>query len=322
MGSNHPIIETAKSMLYNEQNNKQPWGLIILLLSNAITENRTAHIENTVAEKQRILAELTEMIRTGHHIHRGIQNTTLEERQVGNNAIVFGNKIALLIGDYLLVTANGMLAKIKNQELSYLISTALRDISEGEFYGPRDSQNNPIPGKISETEIEDKYLINCDLLPLEIANTLGLPEREWTTRGLFNGASLFGRGCQGALMLDGRNLEDQNQAYLFGCHLCLAWQLAAEMEVFNSTNKDFSLVSAPVLFALQSNPELYNIIDEAKDDVKEINYNSFKNEIMKTDAVEKSRHMHQSHLNKTSDLIEYFGDNDCIDTMKKLIRTY
>lgn len=71
---------------------------------------------------QRALAEITEMIRTSNLIHRGLVNInnmdtgSLEPSEVNN--ITFGNKIALLCGDYLLSNSCTELAALKNQDVS------------------------------------------------------------------------------------------------------------------------------------------------------------------------------------------------------------
>ncbi|XP_011563391.3 all trans-polyprenyl-diphosphate synthase PDSS2 [Plutella xylostella] len=321
VGSNHPILQTAKTVLYNEQNNLQPWGLVILLLSNAVTPTTQALQAGNLAENQRILAELTEMIRTGHYVHRGLLNTPVEERGNVTDTAMFGNKIALLIGDYLLVTANGMLARLKNQDLSYLISTALRDMSEGEFFGERDKQNMPLPGAPLTGKGTDEYHITSDSLPLVVKDTLGHPVREWTVRTLFSGGSLFGRGCQGALLLAGQTLEEQEMAYLFGCHLNLAWQAGSELQKLTSNNQ-FSLVSAPVLFALNKNPDLYHFIVKNKEDVSQVDYERLKCEVLATDAVERTKSLYEENASKAENYIKEFGDNKSIDTVRKLINTF
>lgn len=258
------------------------------------------------------------MIRTGHYVHRGLLNIPVSERNNIDTAM-FANKIAILIGDYLLVTANGMLARLKNQDLSYLISTALRDLSEGEFFGQRDDQNLPLPGK-PDTNI-DQYVINSDTLPLEVLNTLGSPVREWTLRTMYSGGSLFGRGCQGATLLAGLDLKKQDIAYKFGCHLCLAWQAATEYQKIVSDNKDpFPLVSAPVLFALHENQDLYKTIQNANN-VSNIDFDELKSDVLKTDAVEKTKSLYIENASKARSYIEMFGDGQPIDTIKRLIKT-
>lgn len=318
MDSNHPIVKTVKTLLYNEHNNLQPWGLVILLLSKAVTPQNSSLNTNKIVENQRILAELTEMIRTGHYVHRGLLNIQLSERGNSDTAM-FANKIAILIGDYLLVTANGMLARLKNQDLSFLISTALRDLSEGEFFGQRDSQNMPLPGR-PDNNI-DQYTINSDTLPLEVLNTLGSPVREWTLRTMYSGGSLFGRGCQGAALLAGLSLEEQENAYKFGCHLCLAWQAATEYQKFTSdSNNPCTLVNAPVLFALSENSNIYNAIQKAQN-VNDIDFEQLKIDILKTNAMEKTQLLHIEHANKARCYIEMFGNSQSIDTIKRLIKT-
>lgn len=318
VGMNHPIVKTAKMLLHNEHNNLQPWGLVILLLSKAANPP-TSLLTSTVTQNQRILAELTEMIRTGHYVHRGLLNILPSDRNKNHDTAIFANKIAILIGDYLLVTANGMLARLKNQDLSYLISTALRDISEGEFYGHRDAQNMPIPGKPVENK-SDIYDICSDTLPLEVKDVAGSPVREWTLRSMYNGGTLFGRGCQGALLLGSHSQEKQENAYKFGCHLCLAWQAATEIQKMASDNESYSLVSAPVLFALNENPHLYDLIGNVQN-ITEVDTESLKAEILKTDAIEQSRFLYTEHANKAKSYVEEFGDCESIATIKQMIYT-
>ncbi|CAG9789517.1 unnamed protein product [Diatraea saccharalis] len=321
--SNHPIIKTARSIIYNEQNTLQPWGLVILLLSKAFNPSNTTLLASQVTENQRILAELTEMIRTGHYVHCGLLNVPVEEREQNMDTSMFANKIAVLIGDYLLVTANSMLARLKNQDLSYLISTALRDISEGEFFGDRDAQNMPIPGKPVMND-SDEFQISSDTLPLDVRNTLGSPIREWTLRTMYNGGSLFGRGCQGALLLSGQTLEEQEKAYLFGCHLCLTWQAASELQNFTSQKKEsYSLVSAPVLFALNDNPELYSVIEEARNNLNDIDLEKFRMDVVKTDAIERTKLLYIENAKKVYNYIEILSESESevISTIKSLVKT-
>ncbi|XP_059048253.1 all trans-polyprenyl-diphosphate synthase PDSS2-like [Achroia grisella] len=319
--TNHPIIKTAKSVIYNEHNNLQPWGLIILLLSKAVNPPVTNIQTSKITDNQRVLAELTEMIRTGHYVHRGLLNIKVSERSTVADTTIFANKIAILIGDYLLVTANGMLARLRNQDLSYLISTALRDLSEGEFFGDRDAQNMPLPGKPTSNPL-DLFPICTDTIPLDVTNTLGSPVREWTLRTMYSGGSLFGRGCQGAVLLGGRSSEEQDLAYLFGSHLCLAWQAANELQKLTSETKEsYSLVSAPVLFALCENPDLYDIIAKGKENITDVDLDDLKEEIIRTDAIERTRLLYIENANKAKSYAEMFGNSEPIDTIKRLIET-
>ncbi|KAL4717868.1 hypothetical protein ACJJTC_005713 [Scirpophaga incertulas] len=321
VGSNHLVMQTAKNVLYGDSKNLQPWGLIILLLSKSIRPASSNIQSKKVEESQRVLAELTEMIRTGHLIHQGIINVPFSKRSKHTESAIFGNKIAILLGDYLLVTANAMLAGLRNSDVSYIISTALKDLSEGEFFGERDEQNQPIPGK--PKKIGEDFEIAFDTTSISVDDVMGRPRKEWTARSVFNGVSLLGRGCQSAMVLDKQSREMQNCAYQFGCHVGLAWQAAVELQQLTSESKEhFCLASAPVLFALEGNPELYKFIDQSKTDVKDVDYEDLKFNILKTDAVDRTKALYEEHAKKATSYIESIGQNDAVDMIRKLINTF
>ncbi|XP_050669256.1 all trans-polyprenyl-diphosphate synthase PDSS2-like [Leptidea sinapis] len=319
VGSNHLVLQTAKNVLYGDSKNLQPWGLIILLLAKAVKTRSTQ--SKVVEEQQRQLAELTEMMRTGHLIHKGIVNVPFATRSKNSESAIFGNKIAILLGDYLLVTANAMLAGLKNAEVLYIVSTALKDLSESEFLGERDEQNKPIPGK-PKNDAADRN-ITFTTTSISIDDVLGNPRKEWTARSLFNGVSLLGRSCQSVMLLGQQNREIQNSAYHFGCNVGLAWQAATEIQTLTSDSKEqFCLASAPVLFALEENPDLYKIIIQAKNDVQDVDYEDFKFNILKTDAIDKTKHLYDDHAKKAIGYVEDISQGETIDVIKKLINTF
>jgi decaprenyl-diphosphate synthase subunit 2 len=98
-----------------------------------------------ILHSQRIIAEVTEMIRTSHLIHKGLINIETDEED--SSDLNFGNKLALLCGDYLLSTSFHEVARLKNFHVQEIISSSLRDLVESEFLGLRDKQNQPVPSK-------------------------------------------------------------------------------------------------------------------------------------------------------------------------------
>lgn len=69
------------------------------------------------------MAEVTEMIRTSHLVHKGLVNIYAGQYQEPSelNDMAFGNKIALLSGDYLLCTSCAELAALRNNDVSLFI---------------------------------------------------------------------------------------------------------------------------------------------------------------------------------------------------------
>lgn len=111
-----------RHLLYNGKNNMQAWGLIVLLISKAaghdasipdLEQDKSAGVLNS----QRALAEVTEMIRISHLVHQGLVNLQ-PLTQAGSDLslhgdMTFGNKIALLSGDYLLGNSCAELAGLR-----------------------------------------------------------------------------------------------------------------------------------------------------------------------------------------------------------------
>lgn len=100
----------------------QAWGLIVLLISKAagqapnipeMEQDKSAG----VLHSQRALAEVCEMIRISHLVHQGLVNLQ-PLTQAGQDVslhgdMTFGNKIALLSGDYLLGNSCAELAGLR-----------------------------------------------------------------------------------------------------------------------------------------------------------------------------------------------------------------
>ncbi|XP_055609439.1 all trans-polyprenyl-diphosphate synthase PDSS2-like [Uranotaenia lowii] len=342
VGSNHPLLKTAKTLVYNDKN-QQAWGLIVLLVSKAAGHAPTIPDMDQdksagVLHSQRALAEVTEMIRTSHLIHQGMINLQSMDN-AGNNLsgdseMIFGNKMALLGGDYLLANASQQVANLRNQDLNLLISSAYRDLAESNFIGDRDEQNNPLPAK-PQPGTKGKSSPECNLEelgfgdledntePMDMARAIGNPEKEWSLRHVLGGGSLLGKSCQGALMLAGLSEELQKQGYLFGRHLSLAWQACIDLQPF-LLNKlpqgaQFSLVSAPVLFHLEYDPSIYEEIEKGKTSVEEIDYVALHQAIGTGPGLEKTKKLMQKHSQAAMSVLDRLSPSDARTALQNII---
>ncbi|XP_001866492.2 all trans-polyprenyl-diphosphate synthase PDSS2 [Culex quinquefasciatus] len=339
VGSNHPLLKTAKVLIYNGKNNMQAWGLIVLLVSKAVGHAPSVpDLEQDksagVLHSQRALAEITEMIRTAHLVHQGLVNlqplANAGNELSGDSDMIFGNKIALLSGDYLLGNACLQLAGLRNQALIELISSSLRDMAESNFIGDRDVQNNPLPtapggqpsavhasGDLGFGDLED------NTQPMSIKDVMGNPEKEWSLRHILGAGSLLGKSCQGALILAGQAVELQKQGYLFGKHLSLAWQACIDLEPFSSPNlppgTTFSLVSAPVLFHLEHDPSLYEEIKKGQQSVDDIDYAKIHAEVIKGPGLDKTRALQKKHSLAAMTVLNELPPSDARTALQNII---
>ncbi|KAJ9573622.1 hypothetical protein L9F63_008963, partial [Diploptera punctata] len=306
VGSNHPLLKTAKSLLYNGRNNMQAWGLIVLLISKAAGHLNVEEMEEDkaagVLHSQRALAEVTEMIRTSHLVHKGMVNIYpgLYPEPVVLNDMTFGNKIALLSGDYLLANSCMELAALRNQDLVELMSSAVRDLSEAEFVGRRDKQNNALPSK------------HCDAI------------EDWTWRNVLSAGSLLGKSCQGTLKLAGHGIELQEQGYKFGKHLALAWQACLDLEPFVAgtqyvTGAMFNLTSAPVLFHLQHDPNLFTEIEAGIESVHNVDYEKVHTIVSAGPGISLTKKLQKEHSQKAMEVLQVFEESDARTALSNII---
>ncbi|XP_035725517.1 decaprenyl-diphosphate synthase subunit 2-like [Vespa mandarinia] len=308
VGSNHPLLKTAKNLIYNGRDSMQAWGLIILLISKAAGHLNVDNMEEDkaagVLHSQRALAEITEMIHTSHLIHKALVNipSGIYPETSELHDMTFGNKIALLSGDYLLSNSCTELANLRNQELIELMSTVVKDLTEGEFIGRRDNQNNPLP---------------CE----PPSNRKDYAVKEWTLRNVLSAGTLLGKSCKGTLKLAGHSDDIQEQGYEFGKHLALAWQAYLDLGVF--INKEppvsFNLCSAPIMFHIEHDPSILTEIDKGLESIDNVDYVKVYNIVSQGPGIELTKQLQKKHSQKATEVLSVFQESDARTALYNII---
>ncbi|XP_046721467.1 decaprenyl-diphosphate synthase subunit 2 isoform X1 [Silurus meridionalis] len=228
VGTKHPLLNTARGFVYDSKHNLQMRGLVVLLMSKAAGRSGSPSdallpdMISGIYPSQRSLAEITELIHTAFLVHRGIVN--LKEWTFSDGPLKdmqFGNKMAVLSGDFLLANACTGLAQLNNTKVVELISSAIGDLVQGVYY----ENSNSTEGKLSVASWKDQVFLS-------------------------HGA-LLAKSCQAAMELARHNTEAQTLAYEYGKHLAFAHKLNSDLQPFMKSGSGpavFSLDSAPVVF--------------------------------------------------------------------------
>lgn len=237
VGTQHPLLNTARGFVYDSKNNLQMRGLVVLLLSKAAGPSRAASdllpqdMVSGIYPSQRNLAEITELIHTAFLVHRQIVN--LKEWTVSDGSLKdmqFGNKMAVLSGDFLLANACTGLAQLNNTKVVEMISSAIGDLVQGLYY---ENHSNP----------EENLLAG------------GVDVAAWEEQTFLSHGALLAKSCQAAMELVQHEKEAQRLAYKYGKHLSLGHKLNSDLQPFVKSSAgestSFSLSSAPVLFHRQ-----------------------------------------------------------------------
>ncbi|XP_019355454.1 all trans-polyprenyl-diphosphate synthase PDSS2 isoform X2 [Alligator mississippiensis] len=232
VGTKHPLLSTAREFVYDNQNNLQMRGLVVLLISKAAGPSSKVELSSQpdmvsgIYSSQRSLAEITELIHTAFLVHRGIVNIgELKSCDGPMKDMQFGNKMAVLSGDFLLANACTSLAQLHNTKVVELISSAIGDLVQGIYY-----ENSTL----EETRLTDDIGIST-----------------WTEQIFLSHSALLAKSCKAAMELAKHDAEIQKMAFHYGKHMSMSHKIHLDLQPFikgNSTDSvTFSLNSAPAV---------------------------------------------------------------------------
>lgn len=196
-----------------------------------------------ILPSQRRLAEITELIHTASLLHDDVIDHSVSRRGSPSANLEFGNKMAVLAGDFLLGRASVALARLRNAEVVELLATVIANLVEGEFMQLKNTERDERNPKWSEETVS--YYLQKTYLKT---------------------ASLISKSCRASAILGNADATTVEAAYSYGRNLGLAFQLVDDMLDYTRSDKDLGkpagadlelgLATAPLLFAWKQMPEL------------------------------------------------------------------
>lgn len=296
VGTQHPLLQTAKHLLYDGKHGLQTRGLIILLISKAAGLGKHELIdgvnhEETVAgitHGQRQLAEIIEVIHTAYLVHKGVVDIDSLPHDVGPPSdMEFGNKMAILSGDFLLANASTGLAKLRNTKVVEIISESIGHMMEAEFMVDRNLLNRPLP-------------------------TPGFTVEDWFQCTYCSAGSLLANGCSAAMMLVGHNEETQKLARDFGENMAYVLQLHMDLLPFTSHEGVVSAHSLPYIFYSQSSEDV-----PTPDSVSD--YKQLSSKIASSSAVTRTKHLCSERAEQALNALRCFPHSEARTALEKIV---
>jgi all-trans-nonaprenyl-diphosphate synthase len=234
VGARHPILYAAAEHLFGAKG-KRVRPAIVLLISRATMSNQE------ISSKHRRLAEITEMIHTASLVHDDVVDEAETRRGIPTVHSCFGNRVAVLAGDFLFAQSSWYLANLDNLEVVKLLSQVIMDLAEGEIQ----QGLNRFDASLSiEAYLEKSY---------------------------YKTASLIANSSKAAGCLSDVSPELREDLYQYGRNLGLAFQIVDDVLDFTSSSETLGkpagsdLISgnltAPALYALEEKPSLEVLID-------------------------------------------------------------
>ncbi|BAZ69059.1 MAG: solanesyl diphosphate synthase [Pelatocladus maniniholoensis HA4357-MV3] len=234
VGNRHPILCAAAEHLFGA-GGKRIRPAIVLLVS------RATMLDRDITQRHRRLAEITELIHTASLVHDDVIDESEMRRGVPTVHSLFGNKVAVLAGDFFFAQASWYLANLDNLEVVKLLSEVIMDYAVGETQ----QALNHFDTSISiETYLKKSY---------------------------YKSASIIANSSKAAGVISEVSKKTAECLYDYGRNLGLAFQIVDDILDFTSSidtlgkpaGSDLKSgnLTAPVLFALEEKPYLEVLIE-------------------------------------------------------------
>lgn len=234
VGARHPILSAAAEHLFGA-GGKRLRPAIVLLLARATLPDQE------ITPKHRRLAEITEMIHTASLVHDDVVDEASVRRGVPTVHSRFGNRIAVLAGDFLFAQSSWYLANLDNLRVVKLLSQVIMDLAEGEI---QQGLNRFDTSLSIDAYLEKSY---------------------------FKTASLLANSAKATGVLSDTSEVTINQLYAYGRYLGLAFQIVDDILDFTSSDEVLGKpacsdlrsgnLTAPVLYAIAEQPFLATLIE-------------------------------------------------------------
>ncbi|OIT35042.1 PREDICTED: probable solanesyl-diphosphate synthase 3, chloroplastic [Nicotiana attenuata] len=237
VGSENPVLMSAAEQIFGA-GGKRVRPALVFLVSRATAA--ISGLKELTVEHRR-LAEIIEMIHTASLIHDDVLDESDIRRGKDTVHQLYGTRVAVLAGDFMFAQSSWYLANLENLEVIKLISQVIKDFASGEI---KQASN----------------LFDCDV-ELE----------EYLLKSYYKTASLIAASTKGAAIFSGVDRDISKQMFQYGKNLGLSFQVVDDILDFTQSAEKLGKpagsdlakgnLTAPVLFALQKEPKLRNIIE-------------------------------------------------------------
>ena len=279
-------------------------------LSAPSFESAYSSDSSDILPAQRRLAEITELIHTASLLHDDVIDDSIARRSSPSANVSFGNKMAVLAGDFLLGRASVALARLRDAEVIELLATVIANLVEGEFM------------QLKNTALDETN-------PTWTEDTLSY----YLQKTYLKSASLISKSCRAAALLGHNSSDVVEAAYSYGRNLGLAFQLVDDMLDYTTTSEslgkpagadlELGLATAPLLFAWKDNQQLGVLVGRkfaGDGDVQ-----MARDLVARSDGLEQTRALAQDYADKAAYAISRFPDSEskegllemCVKTMKR-----
>jgi octaprenyl-diphosphate synthase len=260
----------------------------------------SAKLCGEISESSYRAASLIELLHTATLVHDDVVDDSNLRRGFFSVNALWKNKIAVLVGDYLL--SRGLLLSVENEEhhLLKIVSNAVREMSEGE------------------------------LLQIEKARRLDISEEVYFNIIRQKTASLIASCCAAGAQSVKANAETIEKMRLFGELTGIAFQLKDDLFDYGSgdigkpTGIDIKeqKMTLPLIYALSKadsaiKRKLIHIVKNNNNDPEKVKY--VIDYVITSGGIEYTQNIMLQYRQRALDILHHFNDNEANQSLQQLV---
>nr|CDJ88499.1 Polyprenyl synthetase domain containing protein [Haemonchus contortus] len=263
---------------YFEQGGKMFRPTVALLMANVCNAAapKSVRLEcgnEEVSVNQYKIGMISEMIHTASLVHDDVIDGSDTRRGNASVNAIWGNKMAVLVGDFILARATQILCSINRPNVIAVMASIIEDLVMGEFM-----------------QMTEKTTASEDRM------------QQYLQKTFKKTASLFANSCKSVALLAG-TAELQWRASEYGRHLGIAFQLVDDLLDFIASadmigkpvaaDLKLGLATGPVILAAQQYPELNVLM--ARKFAERGDVDRARDIVLNSNGIERTRNLARQH---------------------------
>lgn len=236
----HPVLRVAAEHLFRNSPGKLIRPTMMFLWSRCLAVSGSS-TESYPLPSQRRLADITESLHTASLFHDDVIDESDARRGHPTAHARYGNKMAILAGDFLLARASRALARLRDVTVLEMMSLIMEHLVRGEVMQMQPLDNNDQQQQQTQNEQHLEYYLR---------------------KTFYKTGSLMAQSCMSTAILSAECADPRvvEACYRYGKHVGMAFQLVDDVLDFEGDpdtmgkpalgDLNAGLATAPVLFTM------------------------------------------------------------------------
>ncbi|KZT42684.1 terpenoid synthase [Sistotremastrum suecicum HHB10207 ss-3] len=272
----------------------------------------------SVLPTQSRLAQIVEMIHVASLLHDDVLDVSPLRRGAPSAPALFGNKLSVLAGDFLLGRTSAALSRLGEYEVVELIAGVIANLVEGELLQLREVY---APDSIDGSE--------ASFVPSSSHGRVS--QARWNLylkKTYLKTASLMAKGARAAVVLGGTREGEvwKEVAYAYGRNLGIAFQLVDDILDYEAgddvlgkpggADLKLGLATGPALFAWEEHDDMGPLIERKFEGPGDVEL--ARHLVRNSSGVERTRELARQHAQQAKDVLSALPDSDAKEALEQL----